>query len=76
MTMREKIARTIYEKRNGNGCTPWRMQSGAHKVPYLSDAEAALDALIEPTEGMRSAAHSLADIHGYKLLIRSARGGK
>lgn len=47
--MVERIARAIYEGRNGRGCTPWARLAGAHKNPYLSDAIAALKAEHEPS---------------------------
>lgn len=50
--MVERMARRIYEKRNGAGRTPWPHLPKAHKEPYRSDARAALPALLEPTEGM------------------------
>jgi len=51
-TMVERVARAIYEKRNGAGATPWSRRSAAHKDPYLDDASAALDALMEPSKPM------------------------
>lgn len=51
-TMLERIARSIYEKRNGAGCRPWTIQTKAHKAPYLDDARAAIEAMDEPTEAM------------------------
>lgn len=50
--MVEKVARAIYEKRNGRGCRPWPLQANWHKEPYLQDAETALRALREPTFAM------------------------
>lgn len=47
--MVERVARAIYEKRNGRGCTPWNHQSHAHRAPYLVDACAAIEAMREPT---------------------------
>ncbi|WP_454627007.1 hypothetical protein [Bradyrhizobium cenepequi] len=51
----ERVARSIYEKRNGAGCKPWSIQTKAHKGPYLDDARAAIEAMREPTEAMRLA---------------------
>lgn len=48
----ERVARAIYEKRNGRGCKPWGNQPAAHKEPYLSDARAAIAAIREPTDAM------------------------
>lgn len=42
--MQERIARAIYEDRNGAGCVPWSRRDRAHKAPYLSDALAAMKA--------------------------------
>lgn len=56
MNMQERIARNIYERRNGKGCTPWSRLPNSHRDPYLIDAEAALDALRTPTTGMLAAA--------------------
>lgn len=43
--MIERVARAIYEGRNGRGCKPWGNLPGAHKEPYLKDAQAAITAL-------------------------------
>lgn len=52
----ERVARSIYEGRNGHGCKPWARQTKAHHQPYLADATAAIAAihatLQEPSEGM------------------------
>jgi hypothetical protein len=53
--MVESVARAIYEQRNGYGCKPWGIQTKTHKAPYLSDAEAAIVAMRQPTEVMISA---------------------
>lgn len=42
----EKVARRIYETRNGHGCKAWVMQPKAHKEPYQSDARAAIQAMM------------------------------
>ena len=42
----EVMARAIYEKRNGAGCTPWSRLPKSHQDPYRSDARAAIDALV------------------------------
>lgn len=83
MSMRERIARGIYEKRNGVGAAPWAIRSNAHKEPYLMDADAALDALMEPTEGMIGAFHRMCDDNGtclvkpgFQAMIRAAQEGK
>lgn len=48
----ERIARAIYEGRNGHGCKPWSHQPKAHKYPYLMDALVALKAMRTPTFNM------------------------
>jgi hypothetical protein len=48
--MQERIARAIYEGRNGAKCKPWAHQPKAHREPYLLDALAAMKAMREPTE--------------------------
>lgn len=45
MTLREQIAKSIYEGRNGAKCTPWNRICYAHKEAYLRDADAALRAI-------------------------------
>lgn len=40
MSMLSKIAKAIYESRNGPGCKPWSQITSAHQAPYLMDAEA------------------------------------
>lgn len=80
MNMQERIARNIYERRNGKGCTPWSRLPNAHRDPYLIDADAALDALMIPTSGMKAAAarkvgnYDLAH-DGLVLAIRAAKDG-
>lgn len=41
----ERVARAIYEGRNGHGCTPWNRRSNEHKSPYLGDARVAIEAM-------------------------------
>lgn len=50
--MIERVARAIYEGRNGPRCTPWAHQPKAHQEPYLKDARAAIEAMREPTSLM------------------------
>jgi hypothetical protein len=64
-TMVERVAKAIYEKRNGPGCYPWGNRTKGHKAPYLADARAAIEAMYEPTEQMTKAACVEADKHGY-----------
>jgi hypothetical protein len=83
-SMREKIARAIYEKRNGAGARPWSTQPGTHRLPYLVDADAALDAMEEPTHEMLGAAsdysathqHSLHGAGYWEAMILAAKEGK
>jgi hypothetical protein len=37
----ERMAKAIYESRNGRGCRSWGTLPNAHKAPYLTDAKAA-----------------------------------
>lgn len=80
-SMREKIARAIYEKRNGRGAVSWAHRPASHREPYLLDADAALGALAEPTPSMKAAAAKV--VGNYDLAheafvqaIRAAKGGK
>ena len=50
--MQERLAKAIYEGRNGRGCAPWGRLPGSHKAPYLADALAAMVAMREPTQEM------------------------
>lgn len=49
MMIEEKIAKAIYEGRNGAGAKPWILLPKAHREPYIGDARAALAAL-SPTD--------------------------
>lgn len=51
----DRVARAIYEKRNGSGCTPWSLQPKTHKAPYLDDALVAIEAMREPAAEMLAA---------------------
>ena len=50
--MVERVARAIYEGRNGRGCKPWSLLTQMHKGPYFQDAKDAIRAMREPTEAM------------------------
>lgn len=52
MNMIEKVAKAIYETRNGKGCTPWAKRGMVHKAPYFADARAAIEAMREPEAEM------------------------
>ncbi|NNH59431.1 hypothetical protein HLI01_22105 [Rhizobium laguerreae] len=52
MTMVERCAKAIYEKRNGAGCTPWSRQKQVHRAPYLDDARAAIEEMRNPSGEM------------------------
>lgn len=54
--MIERVAKHIYDGRNGRGCKPWGHLPRAHQEPYLVDARAAIEAMREPTEAMEEAA--------------------
>lgn len=41
----EIVAKAIYCNRNGQGAKPWSILTKSHKVPYQSDAAAALSAI-------------------------------
>lgn len=47
MDMVERVARAIYEARNGRGAVPFRHQLKAHQEPYVNDARAAIEAMRE-----------------------------
>ena len=40
--LQTRVARAIYEKRNGPGCKPWSLLTKAHREPYEQDADAAI----------------------------------
>ncbi len=63
MSMIERVAKAIYEDRNGAGCKPWSHRPIAHRRPYLDDARAALKAMREPTEAMRTAGINVEPLH-------------
>jgi len=65
--MIERVARAIYEGRNGSGCKPWAHQPKAHQEPYLKDARAAIEAMREPTEAMLKS--------GFRKNVFDNRGG-
>lgn len=50
--LQERIAKAIYEGRNGARCKPWAHQPKAHREPYLIDALAAMKAMRDPTRPM------------------------
>lgn len=56
MTMVSRMAKAIYEKRNGHGCKPWGQLPHDHQRPYLDDARAALTAAKVLSEAARIAA--------------------
>jgi hypothetical protein len=43
----DRVARAIYEGRNGRGCKPWSLQTKAHKAPYLEDARAVFEVVAD-----------------------------
>lgn len=58
MTMIERVARAIYEDRNGSGCVPWARRGSELQNPYRSDACAAIKAMIGPSALMIAAAQT------------------
>lgn len=64
----ERVARAIYERRNGAGCKPWSMQPQSHKEPYRDDARIAIaavyEALKEPTDEMCAAGYAAPQAYG------------
>lgn len=75
--MIERVAKAIYESRNGAGCRAWGTLPGAHKAPYLDDARAALSSIREPTPGMVDAAHAVPSDHAkhhWRAMIDAALG--
>ena len=71
--MIERVARAIYEGRNGSGCKPWAHQPKAHQEPYLKDARAAIEAMREPTPEMeRVGAEELMSLEGWQAMISAA----
>jgi hypothetical protein len=53
-TMIERVARNIYECRNGFGCKPWVHQPLSHRDAYLKDARVAIAAMREPSDDMKA----------------------
>lgn len=45
MTLQERIAKAIYENRNGRGSVAWAHRSSEHKRPYMEDARVALEVM-------------------------------
>lgn len=43
--MVERVAKAIYEDRNGPKCYPWGSRTKSHRAPYLADARAAIEAM-------------------------------
>lgn len=60
-TMLERVARAIYEGRNGAGCVPWSRRPKAHRAPYLSDARAAIEAMRDPPARIINAVETMAE---------------
>lgn len=63
--MVERVAKAIYEGRNGAGCKPWGRLPSGHKQPYLGDARAAIEAMRNPT--LRMLIHGLDAMSVYEL---------
>jgi len=58
-SMIERVARAIYEGRNGIGAVAWAHRQDGYKTPYRIDARAAIEAMREPTEAMVRSCWSL-----------------
>jgi len=79
--MREKIARAIYHGTPRN--KPWEQLSAYKRGQYVREADAVLDALKEPTEGMVDAGwDNLPDDESrfspsniFEAMIQAARDG-
>lgn len=54
-TMVERMARAIYDARNGPGATPFWRSGRMQKQAYISDALAALRELREPSDAILKA---------------------
>lgn len=90
MTMREKIARALYKRtRNriheNRSVRTWEDQSQEIRDDYLGEADTALDAVMDPTEGMRCAGldviggHDMppaAELKTFQAMIQAAKDGK
>lgn len=73
--MIERMARAIYEARNGHGCTPWSRIGGGHQGPYRTDARAALASLGGPLEhlaALRAGAHVIVPVEPTRAMIDAA----
>lgn len=58
--MVERVARAIYDGRNGRGARAWASLPRSHQSPYFSDARAAIEAMREPTDAMLLGGHFIA----------------
>ncbi len=57
----EKVARAIYEGRNGRGCKPWSICPKAHKEPYLKAASAVIRLVLDRAAEVADSHASLDD---------------
>lgn len=88
--MREKMARAMYESQDNLDLKPsWDNTGEMTKGIWFREADAALDALMEPTEAMKQAGTGYLRLAGYAgtdpdgvaeftmaRMIRAAREGK
>lgn len=73
MDMVERVAKAIYEGRNGPGCVAWAHRDKGYRAPYLADAHNALRAMREPTPEMeRVGAEELMSLSGWQAMIDAA----
>lgn len=76
MTMRERIARAHAGVMERNGFQPWDALDKTAKEICYEHADAALDALMEPTHEMIAAAFDAGDDGagiGWQAMIRAAK---
>lgn len=65
--MIERVAKAIYEGRNGARAVAWGRRDAAHKEPYLKDARAAIEAMRETTRQMRYAGIAAGEESGHSV---------
>lgn len=80
MNMREKMARAIHALDHQDSTPAWDDLEDWDRAHYLAQADAALDALMEPTEPMFCAAQGWPDAvmitDVWQAMLRAAKVGK
>ena len=71
--MQERIARAIYEGRNGPRCKSWTQQPAAHRAPYMVDALAAMKAMREPTKAMKDRGRAHGGLKALEFALTAGR---